>query len=114
MTTEELKQSEDRLLELRDRLSREIKEVIKDTNMGSDAGGNTDDEESDETEERGIAYAEQISLKERLNMVLDALEKIKKGMYGVCEKCQGAINAGVLAIIPESQLCKECKRTKKE
>lgn len=112
MTTEELKQGEDRLLELRDRLSREIKEVIKDTDMGSNDGGNTDDEESDETEERGIAYAEQITLKERLSVVLDALEKIKKGTYGVCEKCQGAIGADVLAVAPESRLCKECKRAR--
>lgn len=112
MTTEELKQSEDRLLELRDRLSREIKEVIKDTDMGSDVGGGTDDEESDETEERGVAYAEQIMLKEHLNAVLDALEKIKKGTYGVCEKCEGAIGADVLAASLESRLCKKCKTAK--
>lgn len=112
MTTEELKQSEERLLELRDRLSREIKEVIKDTDMGSSGGENRDDEESDETEEYGIAYAEQITLKEHLSVVLDALEKIKKGTYGVCEKCQGAIGADVLAATPESRLCKKCKTAK--
>lgn len=113
MTTEELKQSENCLLELRDRLSREIKEVIKDADMGGTAGGNNNDEESDEAEERGVAYAEQITLKERLNAVLDALEKIKRGAYGVCEKCHGTIGHDVLHASPESRLCKGCKVGKK-
>lgn len=111
MTTDNIKKYESELLELRDRLSREIKEVIKDTDMGSDVSSPSG-HEADEAEERGIAYAEQITLKERLTAVLDALEKIKKGTYGVCEKCQGVIGADVLAASPESRLCRECKAAK--
>lgn len=110
MTQEHYAQYEARLLELRDQLSHEIKEVIKDADMGNDVDHG--DEEADETEERGTGYASQIALKERLTAVLDALLKIKNGTYGVCEQCGGAIGADVLDAAPESRQCKACKTTK--
>lgn len=110
MTSEDRKRYEDSLLKLRDQLSREIKDVIKDADMGNDV--DSADHETDESEERGTAYAFQISLKERLNAVLDALEKIKNGTYGICEKCGGAISADVLDAGPESRQCKACKAKK--
>lgn len=110
MTPEQHIQYETRLLELRDQLSHEIKEVIKDADMGSDVDGG--DEETDEAEERGVGYASQIALKERLNAVLDALLKIKNGTYGICEQCGGMIGGDVLDASLESRQCKACKTTK--
>lgn len=110
MTNEELNRYENRLIELRDQLSHQIKEIIKDTDMGSDIDHG--DEEADEAEERGIAYAVQIPLKERLNAVLDALHKIKNGSYGACEKCSGKIETEVLNADLESRYCKACKALK--
>ena len=110
MNTETMKKYEEKLLALRDELSREIKDVIKDTDMGNDVDGGT--EETDESEERGTAYAAQITLKDRLHDALDALLKIKSGMYGICEKCGGEIGADVLDAAPESRECKACKTKK--
>jgi len=39
-----------------------------------------------------------------------ALEKIKKGNYGICEKCGGEIEIERLEVIPEAQFCKKCKK----
>ena len=107
MTKEELEKFEQQLCAERDRLSHEIKQVIQDNDMGSDVDHG--EEESDESEERGVAYGVQIALKERLNAVLDALQKIKAGTYGICEKCAKSIGADVLHADPESRYCKVCK-----
>ena len=106
MKPEELKKYETILLDLQSTLSREIKEVIRGADMGE--MGNRD-EEADATEESGIAHAEQIALKGRLHAVLDALERVKAGTYGVCGKCGGAISADVLEAAPESLYCAACK-----
>lgn len=110
MTQENYARYETSLLALRDQLSHEIKEVIKDADMGSDVDHG--DEEADEAEERGAGYASQIVLKERLHAVLDALLKIKNGTYGICETCGETISADVLDASPESRQCKACKTTK--
>jgi DnaK suppressor protein len=109
MNKEDLEKYEAALQARRDELSREMKGVIQ----GSDMGAETQpEEESDEDEERGIAYAEQIALKEQLTAVLDALEKIKSGAYGACEKCRGPIERALLDAMPESRYCKQCKTSK--
>ncbi|MSR73822.1 MAG: hypothetical protein EXS60_02100 [Candidatus Pacebacteria bacterium] len=104
---DELKKYETILLDLQALLSKEIKDVIR---AGNDMGeiGNRD-EEADETEESGIAHAEQITLKGRLHAVLDALERVKAGTYGTCLKCSGAISHDVLDAVPESLYCAMCK-----
>lgn len=111
MTNEELKRYEDRLMALREELSHQIKGAIKDTDMGSETA-DASDEEADEAEEQGVAYAVQISLKERLSAVLDALHKIKNGLYGVCEKCGEKIEIKILDADLESRYCKACKAPK--
>ncbi|MDO8582433.1 MAG: hypothetical protein Q7R63_00340 [bacterium] len=107
MNNEELKKYETILLELQANLSKEIKDVIRGGNDMGEMGNR--DEEADETEESGIAHAEQIALKGRLHAVLDALERIKVGTYGVCLKCGNAIGADVLTAAPESLYCVACK-----
>lgn len=102
-----MKVFEEALIALRDRLTREMKDIIKGAEMGTDAG---DEEQSaDEDEERGMAYAGQIALKERLDSVLDALAKIKAVTYGICESCHKPIGADVLRAAPESRKCAACK-----
>ena len=106
METEEKKRLEEELTALRDRLSGEMRDVVKDAELGNE--GDTEEAE-DEAEERGAAYAAQIALKERHGRVLDALEKLKAGNYGLCESCHGPIEAEVLRAMPESRTCAACK-----
>ena len=39
-----------------------------------------------------------------------AIERIKKGTYGICESCGQAIEAKRMAAITETNLCMECQR----
>jgi len=39
-----------------------------------------------------------------------ALEKIKKGKYGICEKCGKEIEEKRLEVYPEARLCQKCKK----
>jgi len=107
MKEEELKKYEAILSDLQATLSKEIKDVIRG---GSDMGdiGNRD-EEADASEEYGIAHAEQIALKGRLHAVLDTLDRIKAGTYGICLKCGGSISTDVLDVVPDSAYCPSCK-----
>ena len=107
MKEDAIKKYETTLLELQGALSKEIKDVIRGASDMGEIGNR--DEEADETEESGIAHAEQIALKGRLHAVLDALERMKVGTYGTCLKCGGVIGVEVLTAAPESLYCAACK-----
>ena len=49
------------------------------------------------------------TLEEKLAKVNDALEKVEKGSYGVCEKCGEKISEERLKAIPETKTCRNCK-----
>jgi len=49
-------------------------------------------------------------MQSRLNQVLEALERIDNGTYGVCVRCRGAIPFERLEVIPETATCVGCGR----
>ncbi len=65
---------------------------------------------ADEVEEYEILRSIEQSLELKLRNINLALEKIKKGNYGICEKCGGEIEIERLEVIPEAQFCKKCKK----
>ena len=46
----------------------------------------------------------------RLGDLKTALELIKKGRYGVCERCGKDIPQARLELVPEARYCIECKK----
>ncbi len=66
------------------------------------------EESADEVEE----YASLRSIEHSLELILkrtnEALEKIKKGTYGKCEKCDNLISEERLNLVPEANFCKNC------
>lgn len=46
--------------------------------------------------------------KKELKDIGSALKKASEGTYGICSKCQKAINPKRLEIMPEATLCVEC------
>jgi DnaK suppressor protein len=93
------------------RLKKEIERKIKGFQKKPDFGSDVDpDEETGESEQFGSQLAIAQDYKERLTNVESALNKIKKGKYGICEKCGKEISLDVLKAAPESRLCKECKK----
>lgn len=72
----------------------------------------TMEEEADETQE----YDNLLSLEQNLELKLKdvnlALEKIKTGEYGKCEKCGKEIEEQRLSVCPEARLCVKCNENK--
>ncbi len=106
------------LAKLESILEQEKKTIEKEIgDLGvNDMGSDTDhgEEEADETEEV-VTHQGMISpLKERLNDVNLALDKIGANAYGVCEDCGEEISLDLLKADPESRLCKKCKLKQKK
>lgn len=67
------------------------------------------EEEADEVEEFDTLLALENTLEKELKKVDIALEKIKKGKYGVCGKCQKPIPQGRLEVYPQAEYCTKCQ-----
>lgn len=104
----QLQQFKNKLENERKTVEQEIKELEKMPDFGSDI--DHFDEETDEAEEYGNAIGIIQALKERLNEINDALDKMASGRYGVCENCGAPISSELLEINPESRLCQNCKK----
>lgn len=68
---------------------------------------------SDEVAQELASYESSLpveyTLEFKLKDIETALEKIKKGKYGICEKCKKPIEAERLQVKPESKFCLSCK-----
>jgi RNA polymerase-binding protein DksA len=62
------------------------------------------------TAERNKVLAVIERLRENLQDVNIALDKIEKGTYGVCERCGDPISPERLDAIPYARLCMTCKQ----
>lgn len=58
--------------------------------------------------ERTLPLEHQLEIE--LASINEALKKIKKGAFGLCEKCGQEINAKRLEVMPEAKLCIKCRR----
>lgn len=97
-----------RLLAVKDAVLKQIANLRKPVDMGKDVESSFE-EEADEATEM-VAQAGMVeTLKRRAHRVEDALVKMDKGVYGVCEKCGGEIEPELLKIDPESRYCRPCK-----
>lgn len=110
MRNEEQKQLEEQLKAKERKLEGELDELKRNLNFGDE----TDhlEEEADETEEIGAWMGVKRIIGRGLARVRRALAKIGAGGYGKCESCGKEIELELLAIDPESILCKSCKRKK--
>jgi DnaK suppressor protein len=53
-------------------------------------------------------------LEKKLALVKEAIKKIEKGKYGVCEKCGRNISEARLKIVPEAKFCVKCQGQKQK
>lgn len=79
--------------------------------FGSDVEGEASEEESDESEDFTNKLAIQRTIKDQLNEIDGALNRIRQGVYGICVKCGKEIEKTILDLVPESELCENCKKT---
>ncbi len=107
LSKEQIQKFEARLREEKKEIEEDIGKMKADLDFGDD----TDhlEEEADETEEMNKFLGVKKPLEEKMAAIDAALERIKKGTYGKCEKCGMEIEPEVLEAAPESALCKHCK-----
>lgn len=82
------------------------KSVPEDFGSDIDAG----DEETNEAEGFANQLALVQTLKDRVQEIDDALDRVAAGTYGICVKCGSEISKEILDLAPESALCEECKK----
>ena len=75
-----------------------------------EAGGSALEKAADEVEEYEARLPVEFSLETRLKDINLALEKIKEGRYGICEKCRKEIPQERLQVYPEARFCLKCKK----
>jgi len=121
MNKKTLQQLEEKLKEQKTILEKELKVFAKkdkklegdwDTRypqMEKEAGGTSQESEADEVEEYESLISVEHNLEKRLQGVNNALERIKKGKYGVCVKCKKEISIARLKAFPAAETCKKCK-----
>jgi DnaK suppressor protein len=80
--------------------------------QGQLAGDNTPTSDALDTVQEAMAKEETLKAREalvqRLKVLARAEEKIRRGTYGFCEACGGAIPPARLQTLPEAVLCLRC------
>ena len=82
----------------------------KSPHFGGGAGGERLEQAADMVEEYVTLLPIEASLELKLQAINSALEKIKNGNYGKCEKCKKAISLERLEAYPEAKTCQKCKK----
>jgi len=49
--------------------------------------------------------------KEKIRSIKQALERVEKGTYGLCQSCGGAIESARLEVLPDTELCSRCAQS---
>lgn len=75
-----------------------------------EAGSSSLETMADEVEEYSTLLPIEQTLELKLRNIDLALEKMKKGKYGICEKCDKEINENRLKVCPEARYCLNCKK----
>lgn len=117
-----LKESKEKLEEQKKLIEAELGRFAKeDENLKGDwdtkypksntgVGSQALEDAADQVEQYANLLPLEHNLELRLQDINFALEKIKKGKYGKCEKCGKKIPEERLKVYPEAKLCSKCQR----
>ncbi len=109
MSKKTINQLTARLKERRHYLLKEVKLRLKEfKNSGTDRLTDTADIASNLIEDEIVMSIAQGEARE-IEQIDNALIKVKKGKYGICENCGKSINKQRLMAIPFVNLCIKCK-----
>jgi len=121
MNKKVIQQLKERLKKEREAVKNELQKFAKeDKNLKGDwdtrfphfekeTSGSSLEKAADEVEEYEALLPVEFSLEKKLQDINLALEKIKKGKYGICEKCKKPISLERLKAFPAARTCKKCK-----
>ena len=115
-TMEELRK---RLEEEKERLTKELsrlREIRMSPEQGNEIRGYGEERSEDATKtielEKRIALEE--NLRSSLSEVEHALDKFDNGTYGLCDECGQPIDPARLEVLPQANLCIDCKARRKK
>src|SRR3989344_4778157 len=107
MEKESFAQFKEQLEKLRKEIEEKLAKLGKVPELGDGYDPDTETQESEEfSKQLGVAQV----FKRHLVAIDEALLKLSKKTYGICEQCGKEISADLLKLVPESEFCKECKR----
>ncbi|MGB9586880.1 MAG: TraR/DksA C4-type zinc finger protein [Armatimonadota bacterium] len=106
-----------KLLAERDRIRHEMEQIDKeisndDTSIGQSELADYDNHPADaatDTYEKERDIAVRDNFREILGRIDEALGKIERGTYGICDRCGREIAAGRLSVVPYAIYCVECQ-----
>jgi RNA polymerase-binding protein DksA len=118
MTQEEREEYRRILLALGKRLQGDVGELTNEAlrKSGGEAGGNLSNTPLHLADLGSDYYEQEMSMslleteERQLEDVADALGRIDKGTFGICEECGQEINAERLQAVPYARFCIDCAR----
>jgi len=115
-----IEQLKEKLLGDRKKLVEQLEQITGEKSFDKDKVQAKWKEVGDKDEDNALEVAEfqdNISLERNLEVNLekieDALQRIEKGEYGICEKCSNQIEDERLIAYPEATLCLKCTAEKR-
>ena len=109
-----LKAAEERLLEMRRAVLKEIDSDLREGREGNkDEGMDTYDLASEERD-REINFILSDRERGKLQAIQEALERVSENVYGMCEMCEGEIAQGRLEALPFTRVCVNCQQEKEK
>lgn len=91
------------------RIARPVNAKEGDYETTFDEIGSDRDDNATEVDQYSDNVSVENTLEKKLQEVIDALERIDKGTYGVCENCNKDIDIERLKANPSARTCIECK-----
>lgn len=113
--SKDLEELKENLLADKKRLEEELSRIAKPTGAEGEYEtkfediGTDEDENASEVEQYSDNLALEDTLEKQLKEVNDALKRMEKGNYGICENCNEEINIDRLRAYPAARTCLQCK-----
>jgi DnaK suppressor protein len=109
-----LKAAEDRLLEMKKAVLKEIDSDLREGREGNkDEGMDTYDLASEERD-REINFILSDRERGKLQAIQEALDRVAENSYGMCEMCEGEIAQGRLEALPFTRVCVNCQQEREK
>ena len=96
-----------RLLDLRERLTGAISRMSETVLTDDQPAGEHDRQVSEDSSKEVVLEQDEETIRRQ---VMEALERIDRGAYGVCQECGGPVGLERLDAMPYTPYCVRCER----
>jgi len=96
------------LLDMKKGLLGDVQKLIPQSLIVKNDIGDEADQAGDERN-REVSFLLTGRIKASLMAIEEALKKIERGTYGICEECEDKIEPGRLKLMPLTKLCLTCQ-----